>query len=63
MRKTGAKLHKKLLSVMKHMNKSEVAVDRSSAESEDYKKLRDLKKEMESYQEDCDVASSGVSDS
>ncbi len=57
MRKNGTKLRKKLLAVMKRMDKSRFRSLNEVIESPDYKKLRELKKTMESLQEECDVRS------
>lgn len=40
---------------MKHMDKSIIWYCEWEIESADYKKLRELKKNMESLQEECDV--------
>jgi len=56
-RKNGTKLRKKLLAVMKRMDKSRFRSLNEVIESPDYKKLRELKKTMESLQEECDVRS------
>ena len=58
-RKSGNKLKKRAAAVMKKLDKSVRAWMRLRIESEDYKKIRDCRKSLDSLQEECDVSVRG----
>lgn len=59
LRKNSTKLKKRTVAVLKKLDKSVRAWTRSRIESEDYKKIRDCRKSLDSLQEECDVSVRG----
>ena len=59
LRKNSTKLKKRTVAVLKKLDKSVRAWTRSRIESEDYKKIRDCRKSLDSLQEECDVSMRG----